>query len=81
MRIDRRATSYIHWLPILREANIDVVLGAYEGSSPNPPFNGLRVQLVDLVHNLNWLSRIEPTKLLPDRSDENKVARINCPDY
>jgi glycosyltransferase involved in cell wall biosynthesis len=81
MRIDRRATSYVHWLPILREANIDVVLGAYEGSSPNPPFNGLRVQLVDLVHNLNWLSRIEPTKLLPDRSDENKVARINCPDY
>ena len=81
MRIDRRATSYIHWLPILREANIDVVLGAYEGSSPNPPFNGLRVQLVDLVHNLNWLSGIEPTKLLPDRSDENKVARINCPDY
>jgi hypothetical protein len=68
-------------LPILREEGVDVVLGAYEGSSPNPPLNGLRVQLVDLVHNLNWLNKLGPEELLPDRSIENRLARINCPDY
>ncbi|MDC3290422.1 glycosyltransferase [Candidatus Poseidoniaceae archaeon] len=81
MRIDKRAKSFIAWLPILREEGVDVVLGAYEGSSPNPPLNGLRVQLVDLVHNLNWLNKLGPEELLPDRSIENRLARINCPDY
>ena len=81
MRIDKRAKSFIAWLPILREAGVDVVLGAYEGSSPNPPLNGLRVQLVDLVHNLNWLNKLSPEELLPDRSIENRLARIDCPDY
>ena len=81
MRIDKRAKSFISWLPILRESGVDVVLGAYEGSSPNPPLNGLRVQLVDLVHNLNWLNGLEPDELLPDRSNENKLARLDCPDY
>ena len=81
MRIDKRAKSFIAWLPILRESGVDVVLGAYEGSSPNPPLNGLRVQLVDLVHNLNWLNGFDPDELLPDRSTENKLARLDCPDY
>jgi glycosyltransferase involved in cell wall biosynthesis len=81
MRIDKRAKSFIAWLPILREAGVDAVLGAYEGSSPNPPINGLRVQLVDLVHNLNWLNGLEPGELLPDRSAENKLSRLHCPDY
>jgi hypothetical protein len=81
MRIDKRAKSFIAWLPILRESGVDVVLGAYEGSSPNPPLNGLRVQLVDLVHNLNWLNGLKPDELLPDRSTENKLARLHCPDY
>ena len=81
MRIDKRAKSFIAWLPTLRKAGVDVVLGAYEGSSPNPPINGLRVQLVDLVHNLNWLKGLEPGELLPDRTTENKLARLHCPDY
>ena len=81
MRIDKRAKSFVSWLPILREANIDVVLGAYEGASPNPPLNGLRVQLVDLVHNLNWLNGLNPSESLPNRSTENKHARMNYPDY
>jgi glycosyltransferase involved in cell wall biosynthesis len=81
MRIDKRAKSFIAWLPILREVGVDVVIGAYEGSSPNPPLNGLRVQLVDLVHNLSWLNELGGDELLPDRSKENKLARLQCPDY
>ena len=81
MRVDQRAKSFLTWLPILREKGVDVILGAYEGSSPNPPIHGLRVQLVDLVHNLSWLNGLDPDELLPDRSLENSIARKENPDY
>src|SRR5690606_24087599 len=45
MRVDERAEQYLPWLPSFREQRVDVLLGAYEGSSPNPPLNGLRVHL------------------------------------
>ncbi len=81
MRIDERAKSFISWLPFYREEGFDVILGAYEGASPNPPINGLRVALVDLVHNLYWLNNISHEQQLPDRRIENILARTNCPDY
>ena len=81
MRIDERAKSFISWLPFYREKGFDVILGAYEGASPNPPINGLRVALVDLVHNLYWLNNISHEQQLPDRRIENILARTNCPDY
>ena len=81
MRVDIRAQSYLRWLPILRDSGIDVIIGAYEGSSPNPPINGLRVQLVDLVHNIRWLERLPKEQLLPNRSAENNLARMEYPDY
>ena len=81
MRIDDRAIEYLPWLEVLRENGVDVVLGSYEGSSPNPPINGLRVQLVDVAYNLQWLSGLRPEQLLPDRSDENSKSRSDFPDY
>lgn len=81
MRIDTRACEYLRWLPAFREQGVDVLLGAYEGSSPNPPLNGLRVQLMDLVHNLAWLSKLPEESVLPDRSNENGIQRKKFPDY
>lgn len=81
MRIDERASEYIEWLPAFREHNVDVLFGAYEGSSPNPPLNGLRVQLMDLVHNAAWLAKLPEDALLPDRTEENKAIRKMFPDY
>jgi glycosyltransferase involved in cell wall biosynthesis len=81
MALDFRAKTYISWLPILRNEGIDVLFGAYEGSSPNPPMNGFRVQLVDLVHNLDWLTKIDSTQLMPSRVDENYKKRRFSPDY
>ncbi len=81
MRVDSRAKKYLRWLPSLRESGVDIVLGSYEGSSPNPPLNGLRVQLVDLLHNIRWLKGLPPEQLLPDRSEENQRARREYPDY
>lgn len=81
MRLDRRACDYISWLPLFRDQGVDVLLGAYEGSSPNPPLNGLRVQLMDLVHNLAWLAELPEDSILPDRSIENDLLRAKYSDY
>jgi glycosyltransferase involved in cell wall biosynthesis len=81
MLVDDRATAYLQWLPGFREQGVDVLIGAYEGSSPNPPLNGLRVQLVDLFHNLIWLSNLPDKAVLPDRSDENADQRRKYPEY
>jgi glycosyltransferase involved in cell wall biosynthesis len=81
MRVDQRARAYLSWLPAFRAEGVDVLIGAYEGTSPNPPLNGLRVQLVDLVHNLLWLQALPPEAPLPDRSGENARLRSRFPDY
>lgn len=81
MRLDKRACDYISWLPAFLQQGIDVVFGAYEGASPNPPLNGLRVQLMDLVHNLNWLSELPEHSILPNRSKENTALRKKFTDY
>lgn len=81
MRVDDRARVYLPWLPAFRARGVDVLIGQYERSSPNPPINGVRVHLVDLLHNLAWLRALEPTAPLPDRSAENRALRARYPDY
>jgi GT2 family glycosyltransferase len=81
MRVDARAEAYLPWLPAFRERGTDVLIGAYEGSSPNPPINGLRVHLVDLLHNLHWLRNLPEGMVLPDRTAENDGLRARFPDY
>lgn len=81
MRVDARAKAYLPWLSAFRERGTDVLIGAYEGSSPNPPLSGLRVHLVDLLHNLHWLRNLPEGMLLPDRSAENDGLRARFPDY
>lgn len=81
MRVDTRARAYLPWLPAFREQGADVLIGAYEGSSPNPPLNGLRVQLVDLLHNLHWLRGLPGNMALPDLTAENAALRARHPDY
>lgn len=81
MRLDARAKQYLAWLPRFKQEDVDVVIGQYEGSSPNPPLNGLRGQLLDLLHNLRWLDKLPSNIELPDRSDENTILRNKYPDY
>lgn len=81
MRLDARTKQFLAWLPSFKQAEVDVVIGQYEGSSPNPPLNGLRGQLVDLVHNLRWLDKLPNDIELPDRSGENTILRNKYPDY
>lgn len=81
MRIDARALQYLPWLPAFKDHGVDVLLGAYEGASPNPPLNGLRVQLMDLVHNLQWLNILPQNIALPNKAAENANTRDQFPDY
>jgi len=81
MRIDSRALNYLPWLPIFKENKIDILIGSFDGSTPNTPLNGLRVLLVDLYHNILWLQSLDSEELLPNRSEENIQQRIKYPDY
>lgn len=81
MRLDDKVKEYLPWLPKFREEGIDVLLGSYEGGSPNPPSNAIRIQLLDLLNNLEWLEALDDEDLLPDRSYENQKLRSKYPDY
>lgn len=81
MRVDSRAQQYLPWLPAFRKRGVAALIGAYEGASPNPPLNGIRVHLVDLLHNIQWLRGLGDCQVLPDRSAENAALRRRFPDY
>ena len=81
MRVDDRFLTYFSSLPAFKHAGVDVLIGSYEGASPNPPLHGLRVQLVDLLHNLHWLQNLPPDATLPIRCPENAALRNRYPDY
>ncbi len=81
MSFDNRIEDSLGYLTLLKEQGVDVVIGTFEGASPNPPMNGLQVQLYDLLHNLRWLDSLDSESLLPDRRAENKRLRELYPDY
>ncbi|MFO0833308.1 MAG: hypothetical protein U0637_15865 [Phycisphaerales bacterium] len=81
MRVDDRARWYLSWLPAFRENGIDVLIGACEGVSPNPPLHGVQCRLFDLLHNMTWLQNLPVSALLPDRSPDNAALRARFPDY
>jgi hypothetical protein len=81
MRLDSRAWRYLPWLPKFRTAGVDILIGALEDGSPNPPLCGMWVQLWDLYQNLLWLRSLDSDSLLPDRSEENRDLRRRYPDY
>ncbi len=81
MRIPEISHAYLSWLPILRLRGADVIIGSFDGGSPNPAAHGFRVQLNDLLYNLNWLEDLDDNEELPDRSEENHNFRYKYPDY
>jgi len=81
MRIPKEANTYLTWLPAFKKNGVDVLIGNFNGSSPNPPAHGIRTQLNDLIHNLTWLNNLSDCSELPDRSYENELFRLEYPDY
>lgn len=81
MQLDARAEKYLACLPEFKKHGADILLGTFEGASPNPATSGMRVQLVDLLNNFEWLYSMKSGKSLPDRSEENRHLRMMYPDY
>lgn len=81
MRIPGEASTYLTWLPAFKDRGIDVLVGNFNGGSPNPPAHGIRVQLNDVIHNLKWLNSLPDDGKLPNREHENKQFRLKYPDY
>lgn len=50
---------------------VDALLGAYVGDSPNAALSGLLFELQDLKANLQWLQDLPAQEALPNRSKEN----------
>ena len=81
MQINEKTMYGLRHLMQLKKQHIDIVIGKYENSSPNPPINGARVQLIDLWHNLYWLSTQNKNGVLPDFSNENLAMVQKYSDY
>jgi hypothetical protein len=81
MRIPEISERYLTWLPQFKSKGIDVLIGNFEGGSPNPPAHGIRVQLNDLLHNLIWFDGLNDNDELPGRSAANASFRAKYPDY
>jgi len=81
MRLHDKVFRYLPWLPTLRSTGIDILIGRYEGGSPNPPMNAVRVQTLDLLCNLDRLEDHDDNEVLPDLEHENYLLRKKYPDY
>lgn len=77
----RERTIRLRDLASLRGHGIDVALGTETDAPPVPSAGIMRVQAVDLVHNLHWLANLNPGQSLPDRFAENLKAMRRCRDY
>ena len=65
----------------MKETEASVVLCEVTGDPPLPSLSCVRTQLVDLYHNLHRLASLSPDSLFPDLHDENRLARLDNPDY
>lgn len=86
MRLDnlvyREGASRLERVPVdlfghvrrLRKLGVAAVLGPYTDAPPVPFASTIRTQVVDLLHNLHWLARLDPAQALPSRLDENRAA-------
>jgi len=81
MRLNEKTEKYLPTLPKFKEQGVDILIGTFEGASPNPSTSGMRVQLVDLLNNIKWLNSMNNDDTLADRSEENRTLRNDFPDY
>lgn len=77
--------DYAGWIGDLERGGADVIIGEVVGEPPLPFASTMRVQLVDLFHNLEWLrglaESVGHSSFLPSRHRENQALRRDHPDY
>jgi GT2 family glycosyltransferase len=96
-RIDwEHRPDHLAWIEQLGRTGADVVIGSVTGEPPLPFASTVRVQIVDLLHNIEWMSGLAPSdkkvgpityshpgldKLFPTRHAENMALRRRYRDY
>ncbi len=73
--------DYVPAIMKLKDTGNEVVIGEVTGDPPLPAPGCIRTQLVDLHHNLQQLTGLGPDTPYPDRSGENRLARLDMRDY
>lgn len=65
----------------IQDTDAAVVIGEVTGEPPLPFSSAVRVQLVDLYHNLEALAQLAPDAPFPNRALENAGLRIKYRDF
>ena len=73
--------DYVSSIRGFKESGASIVLCEVTGDPPLPSLSCVRTQLVDLYHNLHRLAGLSPHFPFPDLRDENRLARLDNPDY
>ena len=73
--------DYVSEIRRLKESGASIVLCDVTGDPPLPALSCVRTQLVDLYHNLHSLAAVSHESPFPDLRDENRLARLENPDY
>ncbi len=79
--IQSRSVDYVSGIKRLKTCGASVVFCQVTGDPPVPFLSCIRTQLVDLYHNLHLLSRLRFGDPFPKLQDENRLSRVNWPDY
>ena len=80
-KIQKNNVPFAKYIAMLKENDFDVVIGIDTDSPPLPFSSTIRTQMVDLIHNLNMLSRHSPDSRLPDLGHENARKRQHWREY
>ena len=73
--------DYASQIRRLKDSGASIVLCEVTGDPPLPALSCVRTQLVDLYHNLHRLAAMSPDWPFPDLRDDNRLARMENPDY
>ena len=79
--LESQNVDYASEIRRLKESGASIVLCEVTGDPPLPVVSCVRTQLVDLYHNLHLLAAESPESPFPDLGDDNRLARMENPDY
>ena len=80
-QLQAQKVDYVSAIRRLKESGASIVLCEVTGDPPLPFLSCVRTQLVDLYHNLHQLAGLLPHAPFPDLRNENRLARLDNPDY
>ena len=79
--LETQDVDYVSEIRKWQDSRASIVLCEVTGDPPIPALSCIRIQLVDLYHNLQRLAAMSPASPFSGLRDENRLARLENPDY